>query len=70
MKAAKLREQTTEELTQAARDLANGIASLKIKRGIGEKPASARGIRNMRRDLARIKTILSERRRREASGNG
>jgi len=68
MKAAKLREQTTDELTQSARDLAAAIADLKIKRGIGEKPASSMKARNMRRDLARIQTILSERRR-EASRN-
>lgn len=68
MKAAKLREQTVEELAQSARDLAAEIAAMRIKKGIGEKQTSVVKLRNMKRDLARIYTVLAGRKR-EASRN-
>lgn len=59
MKVFELREKTREELI----DLLNGyhkeIFNLKLRRGAQELPNPLR-LRTLRRDIARIKTILRE----------
>jgi large subunit ribosomal protein L29 len=59
MKVFELREKTREELV----DLLNGyhkeIFNLKLRRGAQEIPNPLR-LRTLRRDIARIKTILRE----------
>ena len=67
MKAAKLREQGNEELRQAAEDMAQEISGLRIKKGIGEGSEQPLRIRSLRRDLARVKTIMTEREQEKAN---
>ena len=60
MKASKLRELTDEELTQRERDLVEQLFRPRFQHATGQldNPLS---IRNIRKDIARIKTILRER---------
>jgi large subunit ribosomal protein L29 len=60
MKAAKLAEQTTEELIREESSLQEQIFRLRfqIKTGNAENPSK---LRHTRRDLARIKTLVRER---------
>jgi large subunit ribosomal protein L29 len=61
MKAAKLREQTVDELRQVHTDTARDIREFKGKRGLGDSSEQPLRIRALRRDLARVKTIMRER---------
>ncbi len=60
MKPSKLRELTDEELAQRERDLVEQLFRPRFQHATGQldNPMS---IRNVRRDIARIKTILRER---------
>ena len=62
MKAARLREQTDDELLQSCDDTRRRIFEFRAKQGIGETSEHALQIRNLKRDLARIKTVMRERR--------
>ena len=61
MKAIKLREQTTEELQATIREDARSIKDIRAKSGLGNTAEQPLQLRNLRRDVARIKTILRER---------
>ena len=61
MKASKLREQTVEELRLMANDLAKEASTLRIKRGKGESAEQPMRSRMVRRELAKVKTVLRER---------
>jgi len=61
MKAAKLRELTVEELRQTHADTERAIREFRAKRGIGDASEQPLKIRMLRRDLARIKTVMRER---------
>jgi len=61
MKAARLREQSPEELRQAHDDAFRDICELKAKKGVGSTPEQPLRVRTLRRNLARIKTIMHER---------
>jgi large subunit ribosomal protein L29 len=61
MKAAKLREHSPEELRQAHDDTAREIRELKAKKGVGSAPEQPLRIRTLRRNLARIKTVMKQR---------
>lgn len=67
MKARNLREQSDEELQQFSRETAQRIAELRAKKGIGDASEQPLRVRTLRRDLARMKTVMRERR---AGGNG
>ena len=62
MKAAELRQQTAEELHQKERDLADQLFVLRLHKVTGqlEKPSQ---VREARRDLARVQTVLREMRK-------
>lgn len=62
MKAIKLREHTDDELHQVFEETQRGIFEFRAKQGIGETSEHPLRIRNLRRDLARIKTVMKERR--------
>ena len=59
MKASELREQTVEELQDKERDLAEKLFALRLQKVTGqlENPAKIRG---MKRDLARVLTVMAE----------
>jgi large subunit ribosomal protein L29 len=67
MKAPDLRARSTDELTEEADTLGREIFNLRFQRASGQLENTAR-VRQVRRDIARIKTILGERQRRAPQG--
>jgi len=66
-KAGDLRARSEDELTEEVDTLGKEIFNLRFQRASGQLENTAR-VRQVRRDIARIKTILDERRRAQASG--
>ncbi|RMF12813.1 MAG: 50S ribosomal protein L29 [Alphaproteobacteria bacterium] len=62
MKAADLRVKTLDELVSLLRDLKKEQFNLRFRQASGQLEDTAR-IRTVRRDIARIQTILNEKRR-------
>ncbi len=62
MKAEDLRAKTDDELTDQFKDLKKEAFNLRFQRASGQLENTAR-VRQVRRDIARIKTTLTERRR-------
>jgi large subunit ribosomal protein L29 len=60
MKAAEIRELTDEELAQRSREAKQELLNLRLQQTAGqiEKPSR---IRDVRRNIARIETIINER---------
>ena len=67
MKADKIRNLTDDELQHQGRDLADQLFKLKFQLNMGQTE-SLKKIRGLRKDIARVKTILGERTR--AGRNG
>ncbi len=61
MKAAELRDLGVDELGAKERDLTDQLFRMRIQKSMGHLEAPAK-IRGMRRDLARVKTILRQKR--------
>ena len=59
MKTAEIRELGVDELRSKERDLDDEIFRLRIQKSMGQLEAPAR-VRDLRRDLAKVKTILRE----------
>ena len=66
MKASDIRPKTVDELRQQVEDLSKEAFNLRFQRASGQLENTAR-VRQVRRDIARIKTILGERARTSAS---
>lgn len=66
MKASDLREKTVEELQDQERELAEQLFTLRLQMVTGQLEKPSR-IRQVRRDLARVLTVLNEKRRQKAS---
>lgn len=64
MKAAKLRELNKEELAQQGSDMEKELRTLKIRKSASQIEQPSR-IRSLRRDIARVQTVMSERRRQQ-----
>ncbi len=62
MKPSDVRTRTIDELTEEVDTLGREIFNLRFQRASGQLENTAR-VRQVRRDIARIKTILHERRR-------
>lgn len=62
MKASELRELTEDELREREQDLAQQLFTLRMKRVTGQLDNPAK-MGQARRDLARVLTILGEKRR-------
>ncbi len=60
MRASELREKTTEELLSILEDLRKNLFELRMK-AVVEKPAKPHLFRQLRKDIARVLTILGER---------
>jgi large subunit ribosomal protein L29 len=60
MKASQMREQTTEELQDRERELAEQLFALRLQKVTGQLEKPAR-VRQVRKDLARVLTLLRER---------
>ena len=59
MKAAEVREMGVDELRTRATELDDQLFRLRIQKSMGQLDAPIK-VRELRRDLARIKTILRE----------
>mgnify|MGYP001500616073 CR=1 FL=1 len=59
MKATEIRELTVDDLRARVQDLDDQIFRLRIQKSMGQLEAPAK-VRGLRRDLARIKTILRQ----------
>ena len=59
MKTNELRKLTTEELNKKVTECKEELFSLRMQKATGEKPSR---INDLRKEVARIKTILNERR--------
>lgn len=59
MKAGDLRNLGTDELGAKERDLADQLFRLRIQKSMGQLEAPGK-IRSVRRDLARVKTVLRQ----------
>jgi large subunit ribosomal protein L29 len=66
MKAEKVRNLTDEELRHQERDLADQLFKLKFQLNMGQTE-SLKKIRGLRKDIARVKTILGQRTRAAAT---
>jgi large subunit ribosomal protein L29 len=66
MKPGDLRARTEDELGEELDTLGKEIFNLRFQRASGQLENTAR-VRQVRRDIARIKTILGERRRQATS---
>jgi large subunit ribosomal protein L29 len=62
MKAEKVRNQTDAELHDQERQLADQLFKLKFQLNMGQTE-SLKKIRGLRKDIARVKTIIGERTR-------
>jgi large subunit ribosomal protein L29 len=60
MKASQVRDSTTEELQEKERELAEQLFALRLQKVTGQLEKPAR-VRQVRKDLARVLTILRER---------
>ncbi len=59
MKPAELRAMTVEELRNKEEEIKREILSMRFQKALGRLDSPAR-YRNLRRDLARVKTIIRE----------
>ena len=59
MKASEIRELDVDELRAREKDLDDQLFRLRIQKSMGQLEAPAK-VRDVRRDLARVKTILRE----------
>jgi len=61
LKASALRDKSVDELLKDQEDLATQIFKLRFQKSTGQAESPQR-IRGVRRDLARVKTVLREKR--------
>jgi large subunit ribosomal protein L29 len=66
MRSDKIRNLTDDELQHQGRDLADQLFKLKFQLNMGQSE-SLKKIRGLRKDIARVNTILSERTRAAAT---
>ena len=59
MKAIELRDMDAESLTAKVRELDDQLFRMRIQKSMGQLEAPGK-IRNVRRELARVKTVLRE----------
>ena len=69
MKADKVREMSSEELTAKERELSEQLFKLRFQKSIGQLD-NALKIRETRRDIARVKTVLRQKRAQAAAEAG
>jgi large subunit ribosomal protein L29 len=65
MKIREIRELPADELKQKVADLQDQVARLRFQKAMGQLDNPMK-IRNIRRDIARIKTVLLEIQKKEA----
>ena len=65
MKPQELRELSPDELTAKSAELRGELFNAQVKRATGQLENSA-AVRNLRRDIARVETLLREKREAES----
>ncbi len=60
-KASELREKTDEQLITLCEEISKDLEQFVINKGTGEATDGFIRVRGMRKDIARIKTIIKER---------
>ncbi len=63
MRAKELRELTTEELEHEVREATQALFNLRVQTASGQQLDNVRRFRELRRDIARMKTVLGEKQR-------
>ncbi len=61
MNASELREKKVSELSEELDELLREQFNLRMQKGVGQAPRPDR-IRKVRRDIARVKTVINEKR--------
>ena len=69
MKADKVREMSAEELNAKERELSEQLFKLRFQKSIGQLDNALR-IRETRRDIARVKTVLRQKQGPAQAGSG
>lgn len=69
MKSEELRELSGEELVNKESELKDQLFKLKFQHALGQLENSVK-MKNVRRDIARIKTILTEKSKEKETGKG
>ena len=59
MKVAEIRDLAVDELRQREKDMDDQLFRLRIQKSMGQLEAAQKA-KNLRRDLARVKTVLRE----------
>jgi len=67
MKVTEFRDLTVDELDQRARDMDDQLFRLRIQKSMGQLEA-AHKLKALRRDLARVRTVLREKATAPAAG--
>jgi large subunit ribosomal protein L29 len=67
MKVAEVRDLTIDELQQRARDMDDQLFRLRIQKSMGQLEAAYK-LKGVRRDLARVRTVLREKETAQAAG--
>ncbi len=68
MRARELRELTVEELDHEAREATQAFFNLRIQSASGQQLDNVKRFGQLRRDIARIKTVLNEKKRAQVQG--
>ncbi len=69
MKAVELRDMSDEELRQKEEEIKKELLAMRFHKAFGRLDSPAH-YRNLKRDLARVKTVLRERELKKAMGDG
>ena len=68
MQARELRELTVEELDHEAREATQALFNLRVQASGGQQIDNVKRFRELRREIARIKTVLNEKKRTQEQG--
>ena len=67
MKVTEVRDLTIDELQQRARDMDDQLFRLRIQKSMGQLEAAYK-LKGVRRDLARVRTVLREKETAQGAG--
>ena len=68
MRAKELRELTSEELEHELREQSQALFNLRVQAASGQQIDNVKRFQQLRRDIARIKTVLGGKQRSSAQG--
>jgi large subunit ribosomal protein L29 len=68
MRAKELRELTPEELEHELRETTQAVFNLRVQAASGQQLDNVKRFKELRHDIARINTVLAEKRRAQSQG--